>query len=106
MISKLIVHSENRDEAIQKMLKAIDDYTIYGVKTTLPFCKFALDHPNFRNGDFDTRFVDLYMDDFKLTFSEKSTIKVGLAAIYNLKKMNSINKSFLPSAANSWRNKR
>ena len=28
------------------MLNAIDDYTIYGVKTTLPFCKFALDHPD------------------------------------------------------------
>ena len=52
------------------MLNAIDDYTIYGVKTTLPFCKFALDHPKFRHGYFDTRFVDLYMEDFKLNFSE------------------------------------
>lgn len=104
MISKLIVHSNNRNQAIQKMLKAIDDYTIYGVKTTLPFCKFALNHPKFRNGDFDTRFVNLYMEDFKLNFSEKSFINVGLAAIYNLKKMNFIDKSFLPSPANQWRN--
>ena len=106
MISKLIVHSENREQAIQKMLKAIDDYTIYGVKTTLPFCKFALNHPKFRNGDFDTRFVALYMEEFKLNFSEISFLNAGLAAIFNLKKMNSIDKSFLPSAANDWRNNR
>ena len=106
MISKLIVHSENREKAIQKMLKAIDDYTVYGVKTTLPFCKFALNHPKFRNGDFDTRFVALYMGEFKLNFSEISFLNAGLAAIFNLKKMNSIDKSFLPSAANDWRNNR
>ena len=106
MISKLIVHSENREQAIQKMLMAIDDYTIYGVKTTLPFCKFALNHPKFRNGDFDTRFVALYMEEFKLNFSEISFLNAGLAAIFNLKKMNSIDKSFLPSAANDWRNNR
>ena len=106
MISKLIVHSENRDQAIQKMLKAIDDYTIYGVKTTLPFCKFALNHPKFRNGDFDTRFVDLYMEDFKFSFSEKLFIDVGLAAIFKLKKMNSIDNSFLPSFPNDWHNNR
>ena len=86
MISKLIVHSENRDLAIQKMLKAIDDYTIYGVKTTLPFCKFALNHPKFRNGDFDTRFVDLYMEDFKLTFSEKSTSKCWISCYLSILK--------------------
>ena len=106
MISKLIVHSENRVQAIQKMLKAIDEYTIFGVKTTLQFCKFALNHPNFRNGDFDTRFVDLYIKEFKLNFSEISFLNAGLAAIFNLNKMNSIDKSFLPSTANDWRNNR
>ena len=37
MISKLIVHASSRLKAIEKMIKAIDNYTIYGVKTTLPF---------------------------------------------------------------------
>lgn len=57
MISKLIVHGKDRDEAIDRMLRAIDDYQITGVATTLPFCSFALDHEAFRSGNFDTNFV-------------------------------------------------
>jgi acetyl-CoA carboxylase biotin carboxylase subunit len=62
MISKLIVHADNRDAAINRMIRAIDEYTITGIKTTLPFCKFAIDHKAFRSGKFDTRFVGLYFD--------------------------------------------
>lgn len=57
MISKLIVHGKNRTEAIEKMLRAIDDYKIVGVETTLDFCKFVLKHPAFVSGKFDTGFI-------------------------------------------------
>jgi propionyl-CoA carboxylase alpha chain len=57
MISKLIVHAASRDEAIEKMLRAIDDYQIAGIETTLSFCRFALNHEAFRSGNFDTNFV-------------------------------------------------
>lgn len=57
MISKLITHGSNRTEAIDRMLRAMDDYVITGVKTTIPFCRFAIDHKSFRSGDFDTNFV-------------------------------------------------
>lgn len=57
MIAKLIVHGKNRNDAIEKMLRAIEDYTISGVKTTLPFCAFVLKHEAFRTGNFDTHFV-------------------------------------------------
>ena len=63
MISKLIVHGNTRSEAIDKMINAINDYDIVGVKTTLPFCKFAINHDSFRSGNFDTRFVQLYFSD-------------------------------------------
>lgn len=62
MISKLIVHADNREAAINRMIRAIDEYTITGIRTTLPFCKFAIDHKAFRSGKFDTRFVKLYFD--------------------------------------------
>jgi acetyl-CoA carboxylase biotin carboxylase subunit len=47
MISKLITHGATRKEAIERMTKAIDDYKIEGVKTTMPFCKFAINHEAF-----------------------------------------------------------
>lgn len=57
MIAKLIVHGKDREEAIQKMIRAIDDYSIIGVETTLEFCKFVLNHPAFVSGKFDTGFI-------------------------------------------------
>lgn len=57
MISKLIVHGKDRTEAIQKMIRAIDDYKIVGVETTLEFCKFVLKHTAFVSGKFDTGFI-------------------------------------------------
>ena len=63
MISKLIVHAPTREEAIDKMTKAIGDYDIVGIKTTLDFCKFTINHDAFKSGDFDTHFVPQYFSD-------------------------------------------
>ncbi len=60
MISKLITHGKDREEARNRMLRAIADYKISGVETTLPFCKFALEHEAFVSGNFDTHFVGKY----------------------------------------------
>lgn len=60
MIAKLITFGRTRDEAINRMQKAIEDYKIEGVATTLPFGKFAMEHPAFRSGDFDTGFIKNY----------------------------------------------
>lgn len=60
MIAKLIVHASDREKAIERMLRAIGDYSISGVKTTLDFCAFAVDHEAFRSGNFDTHFVGRY----------------------------------------------
>lgn len=60
MISKLIVHGKDRTDAIEKMLRAIDDYKIIGVETTLDFCKFVLKHEAFVSGNFDTGFIPKY----------------------------------------------
>ncbi len=60
MISKLITHGENRLQAIDRMIRAIDEYKISGVKTTLPFCRFVMNHEAFRTAQFDTKFVEKY----------------------------------------------
>ncbi|OFY87062.1 MAG: acetyl-CoA carboxylase biotin carboxylase subunit [Bacteroidetes bacterium RIFCSPLOWO2_12_FULL_35_15] len=57
MISKLISFGKDREEAISRMIRAIDDYKIVGVETTLPFCKFVLKHKAFTSGNFDTHFI-------------------------------------------------
>ena len=62
MLSKLITYGKTREESIQLMLKAIDDYKIEGVQTTLPFGKFVFEHEAFRSGNFDTHFVKKYYD--------------------------------------------
>ena len=57
MIAKLITHGATREEAISRMERAIDDYAIAGVETTLPFCRFVMGHETFRTGRYDTHFV-------------------------------------------------
>jgi acetyl-CoA carboxylase biotin carboxylase subunit len=60
MIAKLITFGVDRHEAINKMTRAIDEYQISGVQTTLEFCKFVMLHESFQNGSFDTNFVTNY----------------------------------------------
>lgn len=60
MIAKLITFGKDRNEAIQRMIRAIDDYQLTGIETTLPFGKFAMQHPAFTSGNFDTKFIDNY----------------------------------------------
>jgi acetyl-CoA carboxylase biotin carboxylase subunit len=60
MIAKLVTFDENRTFAIDKMIRAIDDYQITGIETTLGFGKFVLQHEAFRSGNFDTKFVERY----------------------------------------------
>ncbi|MBI4929268.1 MAG: acetyl-CoA carboxylase biotin carboxylase subunit [Bacteroidetes bacterium] len=66
MIAKLISYGKNREEAIARMIRAIDEYKIIGVETTLPFCKFVLKHEAFTSGNFDTHFVSKYFIPKKL----------------------------------------
>jgi acetyl-CoA carboxylase, biotin carboxylase subunit len=60
MIAKLVVHGTDRNDAIHKMLRAINDYKIIGVETTLDFCTFVLKHEAFVSGKFDTGFIKNY----------------------------------------------
>jgi acetyl-CoA carboxylase biotin carboxylase subunit len=58
MIAKLVTYGKDRTEAINRMLRAIDSYTIVGVRNTLIFGRFVLTHPDFVSGKFDTNFVN------------------------------------------------
>jgi propionyl-CoA carboxylase alpha chain len=60
MISKLVAWGSDRGDAIRRMQRALREYEIAGVKTTIPFCLWVLQHEKFRTGDFDTHFVPNY----------------------------------------------
>jgi acetyl-CoA carboxylase biotin carboxylase subunit len=57
MIAKLIAYGKDRTEAIERMIRAIDEYQITGITTTLGFGKFVMQHEAFTSGNFDTHFV-------------------------------------------------
>jgi acetyl-CoA carboxylase, biotin carboxylase subunit len=58
MIAKMICHAETREQAIEKTIRAIDEYEITGLETTLGFCKYVMQHEAFRTGRFDTKFIE------------------------------------------------
>jgi acetyl-CoA carboxylase biotin carboxylase subunit len=62
MIAKLIVTAQTREEAINKMKRALDEFVIEGVKTTIPFHRQLMDHPDYVSGNYTTKF----MEDFKM----------------------------------------
>jgi propionyl-CoA carboxylase alpha chain len=78
MIAKLITYGKDRNDAIRKMTKAIEDYDIVGIQTTLDFCKYAINHDAFVSGDFDTHFVKHYFNDTEvLDVQDKDTLLVA-----------------------------
>lgn len=109
MIAKLITHGKDREEARTRMLRAIADYKIYGVETTLQFCRFALEHPAFIGGDFDTNFVK---DHYKPELLNRPVDEVEMAAAMAvLLKVSSSGGTQLKQTTNKpstsrWRNKR
>jgi acetyl-CoA carboxylase biotin carboxylase subunit len=77
MIAKLITHGTTREEAIARMERAIDDYAISGVETTLGFCRFTMGHEAFRSGHYDTHFV---RDHFRPEFLDGEDVDDASAA--------------------------
>ncbi len=77
MIAKLVTYGADRQEAIARMLRAIAEYRIVGVETTLPFGDFVLRHEAFLNGDFDTNFVKQYFEPAMLNKVEPEEEKIA-----------------------------
>ena len=60
MVAKLIVHGDTREEAIARMKRALAEFSIEGVKTTIPFHQRVLNHEKFIDADFNTKFLETY----------------------------------------------
>jgi acetyl-CoA carboxylase biotin carboxylase subunit len=80
LIGKLIVWAGSRDECIRRMRRALQEYKISGIQTTVPFCSRVMEHPAYVKGNFDTHFIDSHWEDIKLQIKSEQG-KALLAAL-------------------------
>lgn len=107
MIAKLITYGATREEAISRMIRAISEYEITGIQTTLGFGNFVMHHEAFRSGNFDTHFVSKY---FKPgTDLPQDEVEALIAAIVSIQQLNKKNATDVPATSmqeNNWRKNR
>ena len=84
MISKLTTWGRDRTHAIDRMIRALDEYEVASMATTIPFCRFAMQHEGFREGDFTTHFVDEEFDPSALQLDdpERDELAALAATLY------------------------
>ncbi|MCS3655418.1 propionyl-CoA carboxylase alpha chain [Salinibacter ruber] len=84
MISKLTTWGKDRTAAIDRMIRALDEYEVASMATTIPFCRFAMEHEGFRAGDFTTHFVDEEFDPAALQLEdpERDELAALAATLY------------------------
>jgi acetyl-CoA carboxylase biotin carboxylase subunit len=107
MIAKLIAFGSTRSEAIARMKRAIDEYDITGIQTTLSFGKFVMEHEAFTSGHFDTNFVNTYFNEGSLRPSDPEEAMIAaLTAVICLKSNKPISEETKTTSANYWRKNR
>ena len=63
MIAKFITTAQTREESISKMKRALDEFVIEGIKTTIPFHRQLMDHPDYADGNYTTKFMESWSMD-------------------------------------------
>jgi len=110
MIAKLVIWGKTREEAIDRTIKAIDNYQISGLKTTLDFGKYVLKHPTFRSGDFDTNFIKHYFEDPRVMYDamqeEQEALQHGINQIWDSIKARDKKEFASRESLSSWKNAR
>lgn len=109
MISKLITHGKDRTEAIERMIRACEDYRIVGIKSTLAFGKYVMENEHFISGNFDTSFIDKYFDPKDLVVEhedEKEVAALTLAYILENKRSKKAVVESSTQKASAWKKNR
>lgn len=105
MIAKLIVTAKDRKTCINELIEALNEYVIFGITTNISYLKIILSHPEFRNGNLDTGFIEKHL---KETKNENSNLEENLGYAYILSnlvsKSNSIYENL--SGFQFWENKK
>ncbi|OQY03921.1 MAG: acetyl-CoA carboxylase biotin carboxylase subunit [Bacteroidetes bacterium 4572_117] len=105
MIAKLITYGQDRQEAIERMKRAIDEYKIIGIETTLSFGKFVMETDAFTSGDYNTHFVQNYFNPQNIDIDNKdeTIAAIIMANVLNPNNQKSENKNVTDS---NWRKNR
>mgnify|MGYP002738660216 FL=1 len=77
MLSKLITYAKTREEAINLMIEAIQNYKVKGIETTLPFGTFVCKNEAFISGDFDTNFVTKYFTEENIKSNAETEAEIA-----------------------------
>ncbi len=104
MFAKLIVWGENRSQAIQSMIEAINQFEIKGIPTTLDFGRFVMQHPKFIEGDFDTNFISTYYTKEGIKKQDQSLLEA--AAIFTYLEFNEHKIPTIASHNSNWKNRK
>ena len=104
MFAKLIVWGENRSQAIQRMIEAINQFEIKGIPTTLDFGRFVMQHPKFIEGDFDTNFISSYYTKEGIKKQDQSLLEA--AAIFTYLEFNEHKTPTIASHNSNWKNRK
>ncbi len=82
LLAKLTVRAKTWEGAVQRMKRALDEYVIRGVKTTIPFLKQIMEDPDFQSGQFDTTYIESHLDKLNLSTKDDLIDKViAIAAV-------------------------
>jgi acetyl-CoA carboxylase biotin carboxylase subunit len=81
ILSKLIVWGENRSDALERMKKALDNYILLGVTTSIPYLKAILEHEKFISGETFTDFIPTYMSEWKPPEVSGDSLKAALVSV-------------------------
>ncbi|MBZ0098169.1 MAG: biotin carboxylase, partial [Taibaiella sp.] len=109
MIAKLVVHAATRDEAIDRLCRSVDEYYVSGIKTTLGFGKWAVQTEPFRQGKFDTKFIEKHFRPEYLQQEEEGTERVAAllsAYVWNTGKKPASQQAKLSSGSSNWKTRR
>jgi acetyl-CoA carboxylase biotin carboxylase subunit len=105
MLSKLIVHAPTRAEAIARMRRALSEYRVEGIMTTIPFFNFIMNNPDFAAANFDTGFIDRILPemDFAVRPTDERQIDAAIAAAAIIAYEESQNVKLPEDRASAWR---
>ncbi|MBX2898741.1 MAG: acetyl-CoA carboxylase biotin carboxylase subunit [Cyclobacteriaceae bacterium] len=106
MIAKMICSDSTRERAIAKTIRAIDEYEITGLETTLGFCRFVLQHPAFTSGNFDTKFVEKYFKPEVLQSKGSAAEELLAALLATMPRQQHSLETTAPPAATHWKKNR
>ena len=110
MIAKLIVHGSDREQAINRLKRSIEEYKILGISTSLSFCQQVLNHPSFLDGTYTTGFVAQFYSPSLLYNKEEEEEKIAACLAILIQSESdgnsSLNSKPVRVSSSRWKNKR